>query len=76
VLVSGGLPLDFPVTSLGEEFLNPTSMVFRDVYMPRLPALMHPGQGRGKAARVQNLAFTLMPKLRRSPSVAAKSLSL
>ncbi|UWU25126.1 dihydroxy-acid dehydratase (plasmid) [Rhizobium sp. CB3060] len=31
VLASGGLPLDFPVTSLGEVFLNPTSMVFRNL---------------------------------------------
>ncbi|WFU12576.1 dihydroxy-acid dehydratase (plasmid) [Rhizobium sp. CB3090] len=31
VLTSGGLPLDFPVTSLGEVFLNPTSMVFRNL---------------------------------------------
>lgn len=31
VLAAGGLPLDFPVTSLGEVFLNPTSMVFRNL---------------------------------------------
>ncbi|MBS7701553.1 MULTISPECIES: dihydroxy-acid dehydratase [unclassified Chelatococcus] len=31
VLASGGLPMDFPVPSLGEIFLNPTSMVFRNL---------------------------------------------
>lgn len=31
VLSAGGLPLEFPVTSLGEVFLNPTSMVFRNL---------------------------------------------
>ncbi|MCV3242480.1 dihydroxy-acid dehydratase [Mesorhizobium sp. ZC-5] len=31
VLAAGGLPLDFPVPSLGEVFLNPTSMVFRNL---------------------------------------------
>ncbi|CAM5764223.1 dihydroxy-acid dehydratase [Labrys miyagiensis] len=31
VLAAGGLPLDFPVTSLGEVFLNPTSMMFRNL---------------------------------------------
>jgi dihydroxy-acid dehydratase len=31
VLMAGGLPLAFPVTSLGEVFLNPTSMMFRNL---------------------------------------------
>ena len=31
VLAAGGLPLDFPTTSLGEVFLNPTSMMFRNL---------------------------------------------
>ncbi|SDR06168.1 dihydroxy-acid dehydratase [Rhizobiales bacterium GAS113] len=31
VLAAGGLPLDFPVISLGEVFLNPTSMMFRNL---------------------------------------------
>lgn len=31
VLAAGGLPLDFPVPSLGEVFLSPTSMVFRNL---------------------------------------------
>ena len=31
VLAAGGLPLDFPVPSLGEVFLNPTSMMFRNL---------------------------------------------
>ena len=31
VLAAGGLPLDFPVTSLGEAFLSPTSMMFRNL---------------------------------------------
>lgn len=31
VLTSGGLPLEFPVTSLGEVFLSPTSMKFRNL---------------------------------------------
>ena len=31
VLAAGGLPLDFPLPSLGEVFLNPTSMVFRNL---------------------------------------------
>ncbi len=31
VLAAGGLPLDFPVTSLGEVFLSPTSMMFRNL---------------------------------------------
>ena len=31
VLVSGGLPLEFPTISLGEVFLNPTSMMFRNL---------------------------------------------
>jgi hypothetical protein len=30
VLAAGGLQRDFPVTSLGEVFLNPTSMMFRN----------------------------------------------
>lgn len=31
VLAAGGLPLDFPTISLGETFLNPTSMKFRNL---------------------------------------------
>src|SRR3981081_2436312 len=31
VLTSGGLPLEFPTISLGEVFLSPTSMVFRNL---------------------------------------------
>ena len=31
VLVAGGLPLDFPTTSLGEVFLSPTSLKFRNL---------------------------------------------
>jgi len=31
VLAAGGLPLDFPTISLGESFLNPTSMKFRNL---------------------------------------------
>lgn len=31
VLASGGLPLEFPTTSLGEAFLNPTSLFFRNL---------------------------------------------
>jgi dihydroxy-acid dehydratase len=31
VLASGGLPLEFPTISLGEVFLNPTSMMFRNL---------------------------------------------
>ncbi|MBF9233867.1 IlvD/Edd family dehydratase [Microvirga alba] len=31
VLTAGGLPLEFPVVSLGEVFLNPTSLKFRNL---------------------------------------------
>jgi dihydroxy-acid dehydratase len=31
VLAAGALPLDFPTISLGETFLNPTSMMFRNL---------------------------------------------
>jgi dihydroxy-acid dehydratase len=31
VLRSGGLPIDFPAISLGEVFLNPTSLMFRNL---------------------------------------------
>src|SRR5204863_5634053 len=31
VLGAGGLPIDFPTISLGEVFLNPTSMMFRNL---------------------------------------------
>jgi dihydroxy-acid dehydratase len=31
VLAAGGLPIEFPTTSLGEVFLNPTSMMFRNL---------------------------------------------
>jgi dihydroxy-acid dehydratase len=31
VLAAGGLPLDFPTVSLGEVFLSPTSMMFRNL---------------------------------------------
>ena len=31
VLAAGGLPLEFPTVSLGEVFLNPTSMMFRNL---------------------------------------------
>jgi dihydroxy-acid dehydratase len=31
VLAAGGLPLTFPVISLGEPFLNPTSLMFRNL---------------------------------------------
>jgi dihydroxy-acid dehydratase len=31
VLAAGGLPMDFPTISLGEVFLNPTSMMFRNL---------------------------------------------
>ncbi len=31
VLAAGGLPLDFPTISLGEVFLNPTSLLFRNL---------------------------------------------
>ena len=31
VLAAGGLPLEFPVISLGEPFLHPTSLMFRNL---------------------------------------------
>src|SRR2546422_1837292 len=31
VLKSGGLPIDFPTISLGEVFLSPTSLMFRNL---------------------------------------------
>ncbi len=31
VIASGGLPVEFPTTSLGEVFLSPTSMMFRNL---------------------------------------------
>src|SRR3954463_15815437 len=31
VLAAGGLPLDFPTISLGEVFLNPTSLMYRNL---------------------------------------------
>ena len=31
VLAAGGLPIDFPTVSLGEAFLNPTSLMFRNL---------------------------------------------
>src|SRR5438270_3751187 len=31
VLAAGGLPLEFPTVSLGEVFLNPTSLFFRNL---------------------------------------------
>ena len=31
VMFAGGLPVDFPTISLGEPFLNPTSMLFRNL---------------------------------------------
>ena len=31
VLAAGGLPIDFPTVSLGEVFLNPTSLMFRNL---------------------------------------------
>src|SRR5260221_7982079 len=31
VLAAGGLPIDFPTVSLGEVFLSPTSMMFRNL---------------------------------------------
>ena len=31
VLAAGGLPIDFPTISLGESFLNPTSLMFRNL---------------------------------------------
>jgi dihydroxy-acid dehydratase len=31
VVAAGGLPIDFPTISLGEVFLNPTSMMFRNL---------------------------------------------
>src|SRR5881409_780561 len=31
VLAAGGLPIDFPTISLGEVFLSPTSMMFRNL---------------------------------------------
>ncbi|MGH9579163.1 MAG: dihydroxy-acid dehydratase, partial [Terriglobales bacterium] len=31
VLAAGGLPIEFPTTSLGEVFLHPTSMMFRNL---------------------------------------------
>ena len=35
VLAGGALPLDFPVTSLGEVFLNPTSLLYRNLMAMR-----------------------------------------
>ena len=37
VLAAGGLPREFPTISLGEVFLNPTSMVFRNLMSPARP---------------------------------------
>lgn len=31
VLAAGGLPMEFPSISLGEPFLHPTSMMFRNL---------------------------------------------
>src|SRR3546814_6826664 len=31
VIAAGGLPVEFPTVSLGETFLNPTSMLYRNL---------------------------------------------
>src|SRR3546814_5347395 len=31
VIAAGGLPVEFPTVSLGENFLNPTSMLYRNL---------------------------------------------
>src|SRR5207237_9952659 len=40
VLAAGGLPLVFPTISLGEVFLNPTSLMFRNLMAIDTEALM------------------------------------
>src|SRR3989304_4326488 len=54
VLAAGGLPIEFPTVSLGEVFLNPTSMMFRNLMSidvgggcPHTPV----GGGRGSGGR-------------------------
>ena len=52
VLAAGGLPLDFPTISLGEVFLNPTSMMFRNLMAMDVGGNdPRPADGRGGADR-------------------------
>ena len=40
VWVGGGLPLEFPVISLGEQFLNPSAMMFRNLMAMDVEAML------------------------------------
>ena len=41
VLAAGGLPIDFPTISLGETFLNPTSMMYRNLMSMDVEEMIH-----------------------------------
>src|SRR3954462_7474596 len=51
VLAAGGLPIDFPTVSLGEVFLSPTSMMFRNLMAMDVEEMTR-AQGEGKGARL------------------------
>src|SRR3546814_12709968 len=54
VLAGGALPLDFPVTSLGEVFLNPTSLLYRNLMAMDVEEMIRaqPMDARSEARRV------------------------
>jgi len=52
VLAAGGLPMEFPTISLGEGFLHPTAMMFRNLMAIGCGgAGPRPADGRGRARR-------------------------
>src|SRR6266478_3945704 len=64
VVAAGGLPLDFPTISLGEVFLSPTSMMFRNLMSIDVEEMIRAqlmGAASADVPAVQLLAGPMMP---------------
>ena len=54
VWAAGGFPLEFPTISLGEMFMRPTTMLFRNLMAMDVEEI-HPGQSAGRRGVVVRL---------------------
>src|ERR1700676_1026965 len=75
VLTAGGLPLDFPTISLGEPFLSPTSLVFRNLMAMDVEEMIR-AQPMDAVVLIGGCDKTLPPQLMRAISAANPAVAL
>src|SRR3546814_4645929 len=55
VIAAGGLPVEFPTVSLGEPFLNPTSMLYRNLMAMDLAEMIAAQRSEEHTSELQSL---------------------